>query len=60
MTRLHCRLNSLDVFALVLIRDFYLLATRLQLDTDSFSEPLVIRSKCQFKGIRNVIVPDAC
>jgi hypothetical protein len=50
----------LDVFALVLIRDLHLLATRLQLNADSFSESLVIRGKCQFKSICNVVVPGSC
>jgi hypothetical protein len=54
------RSDLLDVFALVLIRDLHLLATRLQLNADSFSKSLIIGSKCQFKGIRNVVVPAYC
>jgi hypothetical protein len=47
----------LDVFPLVLVRDFNLLTAWLHLDADSFSEPLVFRRKRKFKCVRDIVVP---
>lgn len=52
-------LHLLNVFMLILVGDFNLLPTRLQLDADSFTEPFVIRCKCQFERISNVVIPIA-
>jgi hypothetical protein len=45
---------------LILVRDLHLLTTGLQLDADSFTKSLVIRGKCQLKGVGDVVVPAAC
>jgi hypothetical protein len=52
--------NLLDIFVLVLVRDLHLLTSRLQLDADSLAKSLIIRGKCQLKGVSDVIVPAAC
>jgi hypothetical protein len=50
-------LHLLDIFALVVVGHFNLLATGLQLDADGLTESLIVSRKGQFKCVSNVVVP---
>lgn len=53
------KIDLLDVFLLILVRDLNVLAARLELDADRLAEPLVVCAKGEFERVGDVIVPAA-
>jgi hypothetical protein len=51
------RCYSLNVFVLVLVGNLNLLAAWFELNADGFTKSLVIRGKCQFESVCDVVVP---
>lgn len=47
----------LDIFMLILVRDFDVFATRFKLDADSFTKALIVCGEGELKRIGYVVIP---